>query len=371
MKLEELQKNWDEFGKADPLWAILTKPGTEGGRWDLDEFFATGRHEIRNVLDSVQAHNGSVPNGRALDFGCGVGRLSQALCLHFDEVTGVDIAPAMLEQANKFNRFPGKCTYVLNEREDLQMFEDRTFSFVYTSLVLQHMNPSYSKRYLTELMRVLQPAGILVFQVTERPSRSPAVAPLPNADYQAKIEILTQPGTAQPGAKIPVQVSVANTGSILWPGFEAEGAWIRLGNHWLSAEGVTLRNDDARAALPRDMRPGERANLEIVVTAPDKPGSYILEFDLVHEGVCWFGHRGSKTAQRKITVLGTKDTASLPAKNKSDTFRPVMEMYGIPKKEVVDLIRKSNGEVLDIEQNVAAGSEWISYRYCVRRSSRS
>ena len=35
----------------------------------------------------------------ALDFGCGIGRLSQALAEHFDQVYGVDISPKMIELA--------------------------------------------------------------------------------------------------------------------------------------------------------------------------------------------------------------------------------------------------------------------------------
>jgi SAM-dependent methyltransferase len=39
---------------------------------------------------------------------------------------------------------------------------------IYTSVVLQHMEPQLSIRYLREFARVLRPGGILVFQIPDR-----------------------------------------------------------------------------------------------------------------------------------------------------------------------------------------------------------
>ena len=52
MELEDLQQHWTAFGEQDPLWAILTAPGKRGGGWGLDEFFATGRPEVEEVLQT-------------------------------------------------------------------------------------------------------------------------------------------------------------------------------------------------------------------------------------------------------------------------------------------------------------------------------
>ena len=371
MKLEELQKHWDEFGKVDPLWAILSAPGTEGGRWKLGEFFATGREEIKSVLDYVKVHNGSVPEGSALDFGCGVGRLTQALCPFFAKVTGVDIAPAMLEQANQLNQFPGQCSFVLNARDDLRILEDRTQAFIYTSRVLQHMSPAYSKSYIKDFLRILKPGGILVFQLTEGPAQNPSTVPLPSSNYRAEIELHTRTIAGAAGSKIPVEVTLSNAGTGVWPAFEPEGAWIRLGNHWLSSDGAMLRKDDARAALPYALLPGDRAQIEIAVSAPEKPGSYIVEFDLVHEHVSWFKDRGSKTARVTAIISGAADTPTLASDQQTDEFQPVMEMHGVPKQEVIDLVERNRGKVLNVERDFAAGAEWISYRYCVKRSGRN
>ncbi len=165
MELAELQKHWHTYGKEDPLWAILTVPEFKGGKWDPDAFFQNGVQEIGEQMDIIHALGMELRHGRALDFGCGVGRLTQALCLHFDECHGVDIAPSMIEAARAFNRHGDKCHYHLNEADNLHLFADDQFDFIYTVIVLQHMQPAYSRRYLQEFMRILAPGGLLVFQL--------------------------------------------------------------------------------------------------------------------------------------------------------------------------------------------------------------
>ena len=172
MQIRELQVNWNEFGKTDPLWAILTEPGKEGNKWDLEDFFDTGKREIDELITFIQSLGFSPQSGEALDFGCGVGRLTQALCAHFDGATGVDIAQSMLERARQHNRQGARCKYVLNESDNLHQFPRNTFAFIYSNYVLQHMRPEYSLRYIQEFVRVLQPGGILAFQL---PSQALAI----------------------------------------------------------------------------------------------------------------------------------------------------------------------------------------------------
>ncbi|HTB22352.1 MAG TPA: class I SAM-dependent methyltransferase [bacterium] len=164
MKLEGLQKNWDAMGKLDPLYGVLSHEGKRGRVWDKDDFFRTGTVEIDAVLAQARGL-GPLRLGQALDFGCAVGRLSQALARHFKQVVGVDIAPSMLAEARRLNRFKGRCRYLLNARPDLGLFKDSSFDLVYSVLVLQHMHPDYSSRYIPEFLRVLRPGGLAVFQI--------------------------------------------------------------------------------------------------------------------------------------------------------------------------------------------------------------
>ncbi len=147
------------------MWAIITRPGMEGGKWDKESFFETGRKEINRTIRYLQLKSIQIPKGRALDFGCGIGRLTQALAPHFDQVYGVDIAPAMIEMAMQHNQFGDKCKYFLNEVDDLSLFEDQSFAFIYSNITLQHMEPRYAKKYIVEFLRLLAPGGKLLFQL--------------------------------------------------------------------------------------------------------------------------------------------------------------------------------------------------------------
>ncbi len=165
MNIKELQRNWNTFGKQDPLWAIITRADKKGKKWDLDEFFKTGDRKIHQLFDMLKEQKIQVNKGSALDFGCGVGRLTLALASHFQQVSGVDIAESMIELANRYNKYPERCKYFVNTKDDLSLFSERSFDFIYTVIVLQHMRQEYAKSYIAEFVRLLKPAGVGVFQM--------------------------------------------------------------------------------------------------------------------------------------------------------------------------------------------------------------
>jgi ubiquinone/menaquinone biosynthesis C-methylase UbiE len=172
MNLGELRDDWTRLGAEDPLWAVYVAPGTRGGRWNVDEFFALGAQEVTRALGELEPLGLSPGRNVAVDFGCGVGRLSAALARHFAEVIGVDISAPMLEQARRLDRSEGRCRFVLNEADNLAFLADDSVDLVYSSLVLQHMPPQLAARYLREFVRVLAPGGVAIFQVASRPTMS-------------------------------------------------------------------------------------------------------------------------------------------------------------------------------------------------------
>ena len=177
LRLRALARKWDTLGESDPLWAVLTHPDKERGRWDPEAFFRSGRAQVRAALGVVAELGWTLHHGTALDFGSGVGRLTQALCEHFDVVDGVDVARSMIETAERFNRFPERCTYHLNLLGDLSLFPNDRFDFVYSTYVLQHMGSDLAHGYVEEFVRVLAPGGVALFQMpTARISgRSPSL----------------------------------------------------------------------------------------------------------------------------------------------------------------------------------------------------
>jgi ubiquinone/menaquinone biosynthesis C-methylase UbiE len=172
MELKELQRNWDILGKEDPLWAIISFEDKKGNKWDVTEFFASGEQEITALMQYVSSLNLIGPRRRALDFGCGVGRLTRPLARYFSKVTGIDIAPSMIAQAQALDR-EARCEFILNDRADLSIFPANEFDFIYSNIVLQHMRPEYSTAYIREFCRVLAPGGVAVFQLPSK-SKPPA-----------------------------------------------------------------------------------------------------------------------------------------------------------------------------------------------------
>ena len=165
MSLEELRRNWNAFGRKDPFWAILTDPKKKGNKWQAEEFFETGVSEIKYLMDHIESLGVHIPRRKALDFGCGVGRLTQALAGYFGEVHGVDIAPSMIELAIRYNRYGDRCKYHLNNSASLELFADDSFDLIYSRITLQHIQPEYSKGYISEFVRVLAPSGLLIFSL--------------------------------------------------------------------------------------------------------------------------------------------------------------------------------------------------------------
>ncbi len=167
--LKELQRNWEGLAQSDPLWAICTDPGKRNRQWTREDFFATGRKEIETVLGYAARIGIRVDTTLpALDFGCGVGRLTRAMAEYFPECCGVDISPTMISMAQELNRDLPRCHFQLNEDTRLERLRDNQFGFIYTSLVLQHIAAPCSHQYIRELIRVLKPGGALIFQVPER-----------------------------------------------------------------------------------------------------------------------------------------------------------------------------------------------------------
>lgn len=448
MRFPALRRHWERLGRRDPYWAVLTDPHKRGGGWDVSEFFRSGVDEIDAALERAGTLGLAVPRRRALDFGCGAGRLTQAMAPHFARCDGVDISESMLALARRHNRHPDRCTYHLNAAPDLALFEDRSFDFVYSTLVLQHMEPRYSTRYMRELVRVLAPGGLLVFQLPSRRStrEPPADARqtaiegrLPAGAYRARLT--TDPGalSADRGAQITLDVVAENRSSHVWPALP--DAWghrqICVANRWLYDDGELLQRDDGRCPLPFDVTPGSSASTMLVVTAPGADGRYLLELDLVQEDVAWFGEKGSPTLRipcvvgsgvaavarpsrrtvpeapqppfrerhprafaimratgirdaywawrraldrvksfRDRIIIAVRDLLYLPrVRNhlinwwRRGPFSARMEMYCVPRGEVLSLLNDSGGRVVAVDEAWTPGFQ--SCRYWVSKTDRS
>lgn len=163
-------KNWEKFGRSDPYFGVITDGRFKHGRMTDEsktEFFETGECHIEHVLRIVDAH---VMAGRkierALDFGCGVGRLVIPLTKIAKEVTGVDISEGMLSEArrNCAGLEIGNVSFVRSD-DELSLVTGR-YDFVHSFIVLQHIPVSRGLRILKSMLRVLTDDGIGVLHFT-------------------------------------------------------------------------------------------------------------------------------------------------------------------------------------------------------------
>ena len=134
---------------------------------------------------------------------------------------------------------------------------------------------------------------------------------LPNTAYEARVEILDPTVRLQPGEHRPVHVRVSNDGDETWPWTTDGTDWpratehrpaIRLSYRWYRADGAVRHGEEFRTGLPASLPPGVTTVVPVVVAAPDEPGDYLLEIDVLHELVRWFGG----AARATVTVGRTQ-----------------------------------------------------------------
>jgi len=368
---------WEDAAQKDPLWAILSDPAKRNRTWDLDEFFKTGRREIARVFGDLHALGYSPGPGDALDFGCGVGRLTQALAPSFQRVTGVDISPTMIRLAGRLNRYSDRVRYLVNGRPDLIALPAMSFDFVYSDIALQHIPPDQSRAYIAEFLRVLRPGGLAVFQLTAEHREAGAagghVAPMPPDAYDADIATTDGVATLEPGATCRLVVTVTNRSKQAWD--PRKYGILRAGNHWLDASGSIVVRDDGRTGIGA-LGPGERTTVPLTIRAPLEPQTCICEIDIVHEDVTWFADRGSRTLRMDVSVEASAagpetsdeviryaDIYDAPPEEHREIGQ--FPMFGVPRADVLATIEAGGGRAIHVEPDDRGGAEWIGYRYFV------
>jgi len=168
------QQDWENLAQLNPEWAILTTDTQKKqSQWDSAEFFATGEKDVAKFLIYIKELNIELKMGEALDFGCGIGRLTKALAKYFTKVYGVDISPTMLTTARNLHRDNPQMIFLQNTSNDLSCFDSEKFDLICSLITLQHIPEKETiKKYLLEFLRILKPGGILYFQLPSVPGFS-------------------------------------------------------------------------------------------------------------------------------------------------------------------------------------------------------
>jgi SAM-dependent methyltransferase len=164
--VEQMRSEWNERAKEDANYYVAF------GRREQDdeEFFASGADVVRAL--EMELKRLSSPK-RALEIGCGPGRLLRPMSRHFEEIHGIDVADEMIRRAERNLAGVAHAHVHHAAGSDLARFANDYFDFVYSYAVFQHI-PSGDVvfGYLREVARVLKPGGVAHLQLNGLPKTS-------------------------------------------------------------------------------------------------------------------------------------------------------------------------------------------------------
>jgi ubiquinone/menaquinone biosynthesis C-methylase UbiE len=162
-----MREEWNARAREDAGYYVAF------GRRDQDDagFFATATGVINNLEATLRRVPAREHAGwRALEIGCGPGRLMRPMSRHFAEIHGVDVSDEMIALAKeKLRDIPNAFPHV-GDGSRLPMFADESIDFVYSYAVFQHI-PSREVvlEYWREIRRVLKPGGWARLQINGLP----------------------------------------------------------------------------------------------------------------------------------------------------------------------------------------------------------
>lgn len=162
-----MRDDWNARAREDAGYYVAF------GRRDQDdaEFYATATEMVRRLQDELRRVPLLERGGwRALEIGCGPGRLMRPMSRHFVEIDGVDVSDEMIALAKqRLADIPNAHPHH-NDGASLVMFPDETFEFIYSYAVFQHI-PSAEVviQYLRETHRVMKTGGLAFFQFNGLP----------------------------------------------------------------------------------------------------------------------------------------------------------------------------------------------------------
>jgi SAM-dependent methyltransferase len=162
--MNEMRERWDQRAQTDAVAYIESNRDVP----DLEGFFALGEHFAQVLADPVLV---GVARGRALDLGCGLGRITRALARRFEEVAGVDVSAEMVRRAEELHPADELPNVSFHATDGVHLpLEDETVDFVFSYEVFQHLPARDVMRgNLLEVARVLRPDGLSVIHVHRAP----------------------------------------------------------------------------------------------------------------------------------------------------------------------------------------------------------
>jgi 2-polyprenyl-3-methyl-5-hydroxy-6-metoxy-1,4-benzoquinol methylase len=152
---------WEKFGRYEPYYGVLAdeKFSRENIEQNRDEFFASGADALTQIMARCEDHFGPLRDNRALDHGCGVGRLTFALAGKFASVIALDISPSMLAEAKGNAERFGIRNIAFELADERLSNAAGAFDFVNSYMVLQHIRVHRGLGIISLLLDKVGPGG--------------------------------------------------------------------------------------------------------------------------------------------------------------------------------------------------------------------
>ena len=170
MFYQNTDKEWETFGKIDPYFGVLAQDKYQQANlteMSKADFFKSGYDYLDNILRNVRKYitPDFVPR-KAMDFGCGVGRLVIPLAEVAEHVVGVDVSDSMLREAKRnCSSRSLKNVSLLKSDDELSMIEDE-YDFIHSYIVFQHIPVKRGERIFRNLLEHLAAGGVGVIHFT-------------------------------------------------------------------------------------------------------------------------------------------------------------------------------------------------------------
>ncbi len=167
----QMRADWERRAREDANYYVAF------GRREQEEaeFEATAADVVRNLDGELRRFGGAgrIARLRALEIGCGPGRIMLPMSRRFAWISGVDISEGMIRRAEDRLKDVPNARASVNSGADLAGFEDDSVDFAYSYAVFQHI-PSAEVvwSYLREARRVLREGGLLRCQINGLPKTS-------------------------------------------------------------------------------------------------------------------------------------------------------------------------------------------------------
>ena len=164
-ELQTERARWERLAR-DPYYAVLLEDRFRLGQ-SVDEaraiFDASGEHDMGETLGEIRRLiDPAFRPRRAVDFGCGVGRLTIPLARASDQVVGVDISQAMLDEAGRNCAARGVTNVRLATSAEYfaSGADAEPVDFVHSYIVFQHIPPRAGLWLADALVRRLAAGGV-------------------------------------------------------------------------------------------------------------------------------------------------------------------------------------------------------------------